>query len=59
MSIYEMTLAEYSECQKMLAEDDKRLTPPMCHMKPMMLDASDDEQWWQCEHCGHTKPIST
>jgi hypothetical protein len=35
--------------------------PPVCHMKPMKLDWADDGcqqvEYWECEHCGHTKEI--
>ena len=44
---------------QMMAEDEFRLTPPMCHLTPMFLDQSDNEQWWECKHCGHTKAIAT
>lgn len=44
---------------EMMAEDEKRWTPPRCHMTLMFLDASDHEQWWECKHCGHTKEIGT
>ena len=30
---------------------------PRCHMKPMFVDQAEDEAWWECSHCGHTKPF--
>ena len=31
---------------------------PRCHMTPMLVDQAEDEAWWECGHCGHTKPLS-
>jgi ribosomal protein L37AE/L43A len=28
---------------------------PRCHFTPMQLETLDDESWWECRHCGHTK----
>lgn len=28
---------------------------PRCHFTPMRLDGEGSEEWWECEHCGHTK----
>jgi hypothetical protein len=28
---------------------------PMCHFRPMAYCFSDDEQWFECRICGHTK----
>ena len=42
---------------KMMQEDEKRWTPPVCHFTPMFHNASDSEDWWECKHCGHTKHI--
>ena len=28
---------------------------PRCHMKPMFVDQAEDDAWWECSHCGHTK----
>ena len=44
--------------EKMMENDEKRWTPPICHMTPMFRDSSDHETWWECKHCGHTKSIS-
>ncbi len=33
---------------------------PRCHMRPMFLDGAEDpwsEAWFECAHCGHTKPV--
>lgn len=43
----------------MMAEDQKRWTPPICHSTPMNKDSSDEETWWECKHCGHAKLICT
>lgn len=32
---------------------------PSCHFTKMLLlesDAPSTEKWWECNHCGHTKP---
>lgn len=44
--------------EEMMAEDDKRFTPPICHFTPMFKDESDCSIWWECKHCGHTKLIA-
>lgn len=28
---------------------------PRCHFTPMKLEGWNDESWWECRHCGHTK----
>ena len=30
---------------------------PRCHMTIMSVDQAEDEAWWECKHCGHTKPF--
>ena len=31
---------------------------PSCHFMPMNYETSDDEAWWECSYCGHTKDIN-
>lgn len=33
--------------------------PPRCHYKPMRLAGEPGARHWKCQHCSHTKPIST
>lgn len=46
-----------SEYEKVLIEEDRKRweNAPICHMKRMSMDESDEERWWECTICGHTK----
>lgn len=38
------------------AEESRRAPPaPRCHLTPMQFHMGEDECWWECSHCGHTK----
>lgn len=39
--------------EKMQEEIEK--TAPKCHFTIMNLEVGEDESWWECEHCGHTR----
>lgn len=36
--------------------ESKEPPAPKCHLKPMRFDVGEDDSWWECDHCGHTKP---
>jgi len=37
--------------------EDIERTAPKCHFTTMFVDQAEDEAWWECKHCGHTKPF--
>ncbi len=39
--------------------ESKQPAPPKCHFKTMSFQDGEDESWWECDYCGHTKPAST
>ena len=40
---------------KLMTELEKNIIPPKCHFTFMALEFSDNEEWWECKHCGHTQ----
>jgi hypothetical protein len=30
---------------------------PKCHFKPMQFEMGEEESWWECAYCGHTKHV--
>lgn len=46
-----------ADFDRQIAEEEKRIEVPVCHFTPMSYEASDDQEWWICHHCGHTKEI--
>lgn len=38
-------------------EMTSKIIAPVCHFTPMSCEESDDESWWICNHCGHTKSV--
>lgn len=48
-------VTEPSWMADIIREDEERWTPPKCHGSNMFTDETDDEKWWECKHCGHTK----
>ena len=36
--------------------ESKQPPPPKCHFKPMRFDYGEEESFWECGYCGHTKP---
>jgi len=41
----------------LMPKQPKDIEPPTCHFMIMFYDCSDYEEWWECQHCGHTKLI--
>ena len=48
-----------SDMEKVYVAEQKRLSEiaPRCHFTYMTYEDSEDESWWECRHCGHTKGI--
>lgn len=44
--------------EQVYVSEEKRLTEraPRCHFRPMKYETGEGESWWECSHCGHTKP---
>ena len=44
--------------ERVYAEEARRAPPaPRCHMTPMTVHMGEEESWWECRHCGHTKEM--
>lgn len=35
--------------------ESKTPPPPKCHLKAMSFHMGEDDSWWECDYCGHTK----
>lgn len=48
-----------SDYDKQLIEDDKARwrNAPKCHFRPMEIVRDDEETYWECSVCEHTKSI--
>lgn len=49
--------AVFAGMEAVWREESRRMaaSAPRCHLTPMEHNIGEEECWWECRHCGHTK----